>query len=461
MEPSLIRLRCEDLSADLGEEGLVVQEPAQCQLIRVDTIEDVVDLDADLPVLFLVHADLMEQVLVQLPMRAEVCQHGAPPALLRRRITQLLEADRRRIDPLTGLYTRRVFTEIANARLARARLDRSVSLIIIDIDHFRVLNDEHGHDVGDAVLAELAAVVTRNVLESDVAGRLGGEEIGVLLDGDVEHARTRADGILQDVRDEDFAGGLSLTACAGIVTLFQPSKISAALRSADEALYAAKAGGRDRGVHYHDLEVAAGDDSDLELQNFENLTRVISERVAHVIARRGRRLFRGLRDEADSDAVTGIHNRRYLDRRLDQDLALAMADGRPLTLALLDIDRFGLVNKKYGWPVGDRVLRAIATATARCVERCGWAARYGGEEIGIVLPDQTAEQALPILEGLRESLGEMDHSLREGGTFRVTVSIGAVQGPVQGGAERFWELVSEKTLQAKSEGRNRTVVAPP
>jgi len=154
-----------------------------------------------------------------------------------------------RRDPLTGLYNRRAFDEYLQAALASGvRRHQPTSLLAIDADHFKRVNDRFGHDVGDEVLKTLARVLERRVRETDVVARLGGEEFAVLLpDADTSGALRVATEILQTMRNTRIATAGTVTISIGVATAPDHARDGVSLqRRADEALYASKAGGRDR-----------------------------------------------------------------------------------------------------------------------------------------------------------------------------------------------------------------------
>lgn len=153
-------------------------------------------------------------------------------------------------DALTGLANRRAFIEAATAAMARAeRSGESLSLAIVDLDHFKRVNDSHGHGVGDEVLRRFAVVAQAAVREVDLVARLGGEEFGVLLLGggppDAAMPMHRMRRAMAASEIEHAGGQLRVTLSAGLATWAGPGMdLDTWLAAADRALYAAKAGGR-------------------------------------------------------------------------------------------------------------------------------------------------------------------------------------------------------------------------
>ena len=154
-----------------------------------------------------------------------------------------------RTDPLTGCLNRRAILERFTAEAARARRDRQpLSVGMLDLDHFKRVNDEHGHPAGDRVLCELVRRLGAAVRASDVFGRMGGEEFLVLWPNAAD-AQLTAERVRRGVAGAPFAirdGALALTVSLGVTTTGGDEALEAVLARADEALYRAKAGGRDR-----------------------------------------------------------------------------------------------------------------------------------------------------------------------------------------------------------------------
>jgi diguanylate cyclase (GGDEF)-like protein len=159
-------------------------------------------------------------------------------------------------DGRTGLSTATAF-DTAFARLferARTR-DEALSLVLIDIDHFKRVNDSYGHVTGDAVLTRVAELVRGACAKADVAGRVGGEEFGILLPGSnlesaiafAEHVRTCIEGEKFFARAQGEASAFRITVSAGIATLHDAHGDLYDLKAAaDRALYRAKDAGRNR-----------------------------------------------------------------------------------------------------------------------------------------------------------------------------------------------------------------------
>ena len=159
-------------------------------------------------------------------------------------------------DQLTGLFNRRAFEQEVKRELARAgRHGLHGAVLSIDVDNFKSINDSAGHAAGDAVLAEVATVLRERLRATDVIGRLGGDEFGVLLPSvEAQEARTAAEDLVHAMRARPAAyGGKSFRTSLSVgVAPFESDDATAGevLVNADLAMYAAKTGGRDRVVLY-------------------------------------------------------------------------------------------------------------------------------------------------------------------------------------------------------------------
>ena len=151
-------------------------------------------------------------------------------------------------DPLTGLANRRAFTERFEGEVTAAReLSGPLSLIMLDLDHFKAVNDRHGHEVGDTVLRELARRMTSGRRDEDLVARTGGEEFAVILPGACRGpALAVAERIRVAVREREFPVAGALTISCGVAHWEAGDDPASLMRRADANLYRAKAAGRDR-----------------------------------------------------------------------------------------------------------------------------------------------------------------------------------------------------------------------
>lgn len=158
-------------------------------------------------------------------------------------------------DPLTGVYNRRYMEESLEREILRAeRHQTNVGLIMLDIDHFKRFNDTYGHDLGDTILRELAKCVRGNLRAEDIVCRYGGEEFIVIIpDIELRDLLIRANHLCEEVRTSvqilHNSQTLSITISLGVANFPEHgNSAQEALRAADQALYQAKKGGRDRAV---------------------------------------------------------------------------------------------------------------------------------------------------------------------------------------------------------------------
>jgi len=209
------------------------------------------------------HLDIQREKLLQYSLQEKdrLLQHGQLrlEQVIREK-TQLLEAKndelKQRIaeidyysntDTLTGIANRKCFEETLNREIARARRYRhALSLAILDIDHFKRINDNHGHNCGDRVLRSVAQLVGSNIRDVDFFARWGGEEFILIFPGlQLEDAARAAEKLRELIEYHAIEPGLGVTASFGL-TRFDDDAFDELMRRADEALYRAKSLGRNR-----------------------------------------------------------------------------------------------------------------------------------------------------------------------------------------------------------------------
>lgn len=157
-------------------------------------------------------------------------------------------------DPLTGLYNRRYFQQHLDRELRRTlRRELPLALLMIDVDHFKPVNDTHGHLAGDQILQQLAGLMQKHAKRAaDIVCRYGGEEFAIILpETDLQEAEIFAKQLLEQVRETEFetnAGLLKITLSVGVISTSTRvfDNVDELFKAADDALYAAKHDGRDR-----------------------------------------------------------------------------------------------------------------------------------------------------------------------------------------------------------------------
>jgi two-component system cell cycle response regulator len=447
----------------------------QVELVPEDAAAEVVVLDAHawphrahkagggMPLLLLLETESLADVprlLSALPPGAAVEPAGLHPRLLARRLRELGSAPELRVDQVTGLANRRAF----HTWLAEEPGHPAV-VMLLGLDGFAGVNERHGPLVGDRVLAEVARRLAQVAPRRSVLARLGSDEFGLGIpypEGDVrlmaEYLRVNArlDGF--PVSSDGQPAAITVPVSCGLAEGERGSR-SPLLNRAWTAMVAAKAKGGDRLVAFDEYELSAGDHG-VEQQAFEDLVRVLSRRTFDAIISQGVRVISGIRDEADRDGLTGLPNRRTLDRRLEREVGLARETGRPLSVAFVDVDDFRSVNTRFNWQMGDAVLRHVAQGIERAIGGAGWVGRYGGEEFCVVLPGYPLAPAWDVLERCRGAVAVDDFALSDRRSLPITVSVGVAE--LQDGEDirSTIERVQAWTKTAKNAGKDQVRPLP-
>lgn len=158
------------------------------------------------------------------------------------------------------------------------------------------------------------------------------------------------------------------------------------------------------------------------------------------------------------DGLTGLHNRRYLDVHFEALFKDSVRRSSGLAVLVLDIDRFKLVNDNHGHDVGDSVLKEFARRIRTLTRGVDLVARFGGEEIVVVVPDASLHDAKVVAERIRERIGSVPFDAGSGQTLAVTVSIGVAAREI--GDKAYAELLKRADValfEAKNGGRNKVV----
>ena len=197
----------------------------------------------------------------------------------------------------------------------------------------------------------------------------------------------------------------------------------------------------------------------LTMAQFRELrTLVVTVSESLKLALSNLKLHEALREQAIRDLLTGLFNRRYLDETLPRELHRRQRLGEPLAVAMLDVDHFKRFNDAYGHEAGDTVLRAIGDLLKRSLRAGDIACRYGGEELTVILPGSTLNDAQARLDSLRRAIMQLRVHYQSGELPAITVSIGVVAAKEQEvDAAALLARADAVLYQAKAGGRNRVI----
>ncbi len=175
-----------------------------------------------------------------------------------------------------------------------------------------------------------------------------------------------------------------------------------------------------------------------------------------------------LKRDGLTDALTGVANRRFFERRLQEELVLRQRRGSALALLLADLDHFKELNDQYGHPAGDDALRQVAHVLSQELRASDVLVRYGGEEFALLLPDTDGDKALEIAQRLRARVAGLSLESLQGKVAKVTVSIGVARLGPEGGPgpppecdPGAWLLrqADDALYRAKAAGRDQVMAA--
>lgn len=315
--------------------------------------------------------------------------------------TQMIEA---RLDMLTTVPNRRAFDEELSRRLAEwRRRPAPLSIMLIDLDHFRKINDRRGRAVGDAVLRDTARVLQAVLREMDFLARFGGEEFAVILPStSLRDARRAAQRAIEAVAKHGFEYDhepVTVTVSLGLAEAAPGDDVETLLRRADDAVYLSKAAGRNCG-HFHSGEDFLSLDSP-RLTVHESHEAEQAGR-GPLAAAEGR-----VRHDAASehvDGLTQLPSPGAFSQELRRRVQRCRAENRKAALVLVDVDRLEETNEHGGRAAGDALLRRTADAVRGACGEADFAARYHKGQFALVLDETSLAAAVGTAERLRGEL---------------------------------------------------------
>jgi diguanylate cyclase len=351
-----------------------------------------------------------------------------------------------RTDSLTQLANRRAFNEQLQQTLDDARQrQETVSLLLIDVDRFKQINDKHGHQVGDIVLQQVAETLVTALPDAQLIARYGGEEFAAILprmtlsqaEAAAEAARTAVESLTIDLGDQQ----LKLTISGGVVETLPDDDIDGFLRRADTALYASKEAGRNC-THKHDGRVIQRIGQPPENEAAPRTSPPPRPRD-HVST------------DVRIDGLTGMPNRRAFSEAIREHLAQARSTGKPLSLVLLDIDHLDRINQRHGESVGDFTLRAVGQILRTALRPTDLAARFEGGAFVLLLPGTSLDKSALVAERLRVAIAHCRLRVTSE-ELRFTVSAGTAEALYNDDSASLVKRATTALLVSKRAGGDST-----
>jgi diguanylate cyclase len=311
-----------------------------------------------------------------------------------------------RTDALTDLANRRAFDDSLD-RLCDEfhRTTSPFCLMMIDVDHFKKINDTHGHLAGDEVLRCVARALSDSSHADAMVNRFGGEEFAILLPAvTLDQACSAAEAARAAIEAAacEFAGvKFKMTASVGLASVLPGDSTTALIERADVAMYAAKKAGRNQ-VYLHD---GANCHSALPESQADAAESQSIAAKDHSLAKAGSPPWS---KEFQTDALTGLPNQAIFESQLNQRLSEGRRSPTPLAVALLDVDGMRALNATHGIAAGDKVLRVIAQFLKAALREADLVARIEDDRFALLLPSTKLADASLVVERVRAAIRRCD-----------------------------------------------------
>ncbi|NOY42222.1 MAG: diguanylate cyclase [Planctomycetes bacterium] len=330
-------------------------------------------------------------------------------------IKELCEAHEKDVltDVLTGVANRRAFEFELSRRFADWNRDQTpLCLIVLDIDHFKKLNDRYGHQAGDAVLEAFAKVLTYTTREQNLVARYGGEEFGIVLSRmEIDQANEVAERIRNLIESSRFPHRkllLRLTASLGVAQILPGENIKSFVQRADAAMYSSKEAGRNC-VHFHDGNSC-----------FRYGQGVATEAATKITD--STTLAKQL--DIYTDETTGVPTQKVFLEEFRRRTAETHRYGGDFSIAIVSIDSL-LAGREGDIRARKSLLATVARLTSSVIRETDLVARYDAVSLGILFPVTALEDVQVPLQRLRDEAAEYHD--QQYPSLSYEVSIGVVQ----------------------------------
>jgi len=336
-------------------------------------------------------------------------------------------------DPNTGLLRRLDFEYRLHKRLTGFTPGLPLSILLISYDVESISVEEKLKLFLYHELRVIASAITKRSASEYVIGKTGRTEFAVLAHIDEataeKYAQSLCSGVSEDLSKDPRCGSeIRKTVSIGVVTLDSMVELESALNEAERCMIAAKALGRGRVCTMKQLHQQAIDAGmPLNLLGMEYKIRVQAEQTASDIAFQTRSTINNLMEKADTDPLTGLHNRGYFDKRMPREISDAHQKNKPLVYAIIDADDFGEINNSHDYVTGDAALRVIADVLRQETRSNDWVVRYGGEEFVVVMPDTGLEHGIEVVDRIRNTISQRSVPTKDENNIQFTVCGGVIE----------------------------------
>jgi len=363
-------------------------------------------------------------------------------------------------DPLTGCLNRRSFSEQFEVLFNVSRkFDTALSCIMIDLDHFKAVNDTYGHSTGDEVIKLLAEILKKCSGKDDLVGRYGGEEFCLVLPGTSEDKAVKfAERIRFRMKDQSmqrFKGEPCVTASLGVASMLNnPENPGNLQHKADEALYTAKESGRNRVARWHaeptSRSIPIIDESEIALESTDTTEiRGLQNRIVELESIASQ-FSSELEYKQSYDSLTGLPSQFMFYDRILQAIERGHRHDQLSAILVIDIEMFSQINSTLGRAGGDLLLQEVARRLNTIIRKTDGVARltvsrFTGDEFAVLLTDiSQKEQVTWAVKRLLDVVNQIVEI--DGSTIYLSCHVGVSVYPTD--AEEVDDLLN-KAMTAK------------
>lgn len=332
-------------------------------------------------------------------------------------------------DPLTNCLNRRSFSEQFEIVFNKAKEQGTeLTCVMVDIDHFKAVNDNYGHSVGDEVIKMLAEILHSNTHVDDLVGRYGGEEFCLVCPGMPDDvAMKMAERIRLKIKDESvnrYENGPRVTASLGIATFHDNPKNPGDLNNmADQALYVAKETGRNKVVRWTaDAEKNADNVPVTEPEIEEELEEVTELKIRiNELEELASSVSAELEYNQSYDVLTGLPNQVLFYDRVHQSIERGYRHDQLAAVLIIDIEMFSQINTSLGRSIGDQLLQQFSERLNTIFRKSDGVtrltiSRFTGDEFAILLTDLSNQEQVTwaikrLLDSMQESIDIDGHTI--------------------------------------------------